>query len=201
MRQLVTLREVARLRVGMRGEDGFTLIELVVAMSILMIVVTALTGALVSATNSEADLNNRFQTQQQARLALAKLTREIHCASQIQQSNGSALSTTAVSGINVTLPAGCPTGGAAAMTVSWCTIVNGSKWDLYRYAVGGCTSGGVRWGSSLTTGTPFSLVAATTGTTQFPLVHVALPVNTRSVGTVGAYQLVGDIAAQNAVRS
>ena len=66
---------------------GVTLIELVVTMMILLTVVTTITAALVSATNTEADQNNRFQTQQQARLALTKLTREIHCASVLAKNN------------------------------------------------------------------------------------------------------------------
>jgi prepilin-type N-terminal cleavage/methylation domain-containing protein len=198
------MRHVAALRARCRcaGEGGFTLIELVVAMTILLVVVTSLTGALISATNTENDVNNRFQTQTQARLALAKLTREIHCANQILDSNGAALTSTAVSGITVTLPAGCPTGGAAAVTVRWCAIQNGSTYDLYRYANAACGStGGVRWASSLVSSTPFSLPTPGTAGSHYPLVHVDLRVNTRLGQKGSVYELIDDISALNSVRS
>src|SRR5438128_10560643 len=78
------LTTVIHMRSLARAEGGFTLIELVVTMAILLTVLTAITGALISTTNTEADQNNRVQTQEQARQALTKLTREIHCASTLQ---------------------------------------------------------------------------------------------------------------------
>jgi prepilin-type N-terminal cleavage/methylation domain-containing protein len=188
------------------GEDGFTLIELVMTMAILLVVVSALTGALISATNTEADQNNRFQSQTQARLALTKLTREIHCANTIQglDSGGNAvtLTTTQQPGMVLTLPAGCPTGGATAVTAKWCAVQNGSLYDLYRTTGATCSAAtGVRWGSGLVSGTPFSLPASTQSH-ALQLIHVNLTVNTRGSGTsVGIYTLNDDIAALNATRS
>jgi prepilin-type N-terminal cleavage/methylation domain-containing protein len=186
-----------------RADDGFTLIELLVTMTVLLIVISALAGSLISATNSETDLNNRFQTQQQARLALTKLTREIHCADTITDLGGSALTTTGASGLTLTLPAGCPTGGAAAVTAKWCTVTNGSSalgtlYDLYRSTTTTCSSSvGVRWATSLLNGSPFSLPATLTGGTAYPLVHLDLKVNTRKTGANGTYDLTDDIAALN----
>jgi prepilin-type N-terminal cleavage/methylation domain-containing protein len=196
MRPLATLRALAR-RAGTEG--GFTLVELIVTMAILLVVVTGLTGALISASNNQADINQRFQTQAQARLALTKLTREIHCAQQIQDSNGAPLTVTQVSGITVTLPAGCPTGGAAAVTVRWCAVANVGTYDLYRYANAPCgTAGGVRWASSLVKSTPFSMPTPGAAGNHLPLVHVDLKVNTRGASsTLGTYELVDDIAALN----
>jgi prepilin-type N-terminal cleavage/methylation domain-containing protein len=196
MRPLATLRALGR-RTGTDG--GFTIIELIVTLAILLIVVGGLTTALVSASNSQADINQRFQTQAQARLALTKLTREIHCAQQIQDSSGAALALTQVSGITVTLPAGCPTGGAAAVTVRWCTVAQGGTYDLYRYANAPCGSaGGVRWASSLVKSTPFSMPTPGAAGNHLPLVHVDLKVNTRGASsTLGTYELVDDIAALN----
>lgn len=190
------------------GDEAFTLIELLVSMSILVVVVGSITGALIEATKSEADLNNRFQSQVQARLALTKLTREIHCAKVIQDQNGSALTTTAVAGITVTLPAGCPTGDGAATTVRWCTLQDGTRWDLYRYDINlnpgsacGSATGGVLWAAGLTSGTPFSQ-PTTIQSSALTLVHVSLPVNVQgSGGGPGSYTLSDDIAALNACRS
>jgi len=211
------MRHVATLRARCSraaGESGFTLVELVVALSILLVVIGSLTGALISATNSEADLNTRFQTQTQARLAMTKLTREIHCAGTILDLNGAALTTTTVGGVTVpkaangvtlTLPAGCPTGGASAVTAKWCTVASGTTWDLYRSVSTTCSSStGVRWASSLINSTPFSLPPLNTSVSEshdFTLVHVDLNVNTRTSGTGGTYDLTNDIAALNVDRS
>lgn len=203
VRRMRHLRSV-RARVGRfafaRDDRGFTLIELLVTMAILVTVVGTLTGSLVSASNTENDLNNRFQTQAQARLALSKLTREIHCANQIlATSTGQPLTSTAVGSVILTLPAGCPTGGATAVTAYWCTVARGSSYDLYRTTSSPCgSSGGVRWATSLVSSTPFSLPSVATNGNHYPLVHVNLLVNTRSNGALGTYNLANDIAALNA---
>jgi prepilin-type N-terminal cleavage/methylation domain-containing protein len=65
----------------MSGERGYTLVEMLVVMSILGVVIAGLTTIFVSGSNAEMDLNRRFQAQQQARLALDKIRTDIHCAS------------------------------------------------------------------------------------------------------------------------
>jgi prepilin-type N-terminal cleavage/methylation domain-containing protein len=194
--------------VVLRVETGFTLIELLVTLTILLTVVTTLTGALMSATNTEADQNNRFQTQVQARQALTKLTREIHCASLIQDGGGAALTSTPVDGLTLSLPDGCPTAaGSGGVTAKWCTVADGTLWDLYRSWVAAgqplsCPgSNGVRWAYGLVSSTPFSLPTGTTPANSFQLVHVDLTANTRGVGQAGAYTLVDDVAALNSSRS
>lgn len=196
MRPGATLRALIR---RVRAQDGFTLFELLITLAILVTVIGALTGALVSASNTQVDMNNRSQTQAEARLALTKLTREIHCAQQIQDSGGGTLTATQVTGITVTLPAGCPTGGAAAVTVRWCTVTNGGTYDLYRYTNAPCGSvGGVRWATSLVTPTPFSMPTPGAAGEHYPLVHVELKVNTRgAASTLGTYDLIDDVAALN----
>ena len=196
MRPVAFVREIST-RAG-RAEAGFTLVELLVTMTILLIIVTALTGALVSATNDEADANNRFQTQTQARQALTKLTREVHCADTITDGSGAALTTSPVNGLTLTLPPGCPTGGAAAVTAKWCTVADGTTWDLYRATTASCSAAtGVRWATSLVNSTPFSAPTGWTSGTNFPLVHLDLSVNTRVSPTIGTYELVDDVAALN----
>ena len=54
-----------------RSTSGYTLIELVVVLSIFTIVVTALVQLFTSGAKAELDMNRRFQAQQEARLALA----------------------------------------------------------------------------------------------------------------------------------
>ena len=74
-------KPVKRLR---HAEDGYTLVELIVVMAILGIVLSGLTAVFVGGSNAEAQLNHRFQAQQQARLALDRIRGDIHCASRAQ---------------------------------------------------------------------------------------------------------------------
>ena len=53
---------------------------MIVVLAILVVVLTALTQLFVSASTAEVDMSKRFQAQQDARLALDTLRREIHCA-------------------------------------------------------------------------------------------------------------------------
>ena len=56
------------------------MIELLTAMGILGIVMTSLTTVLVSATNADVRMNQNFQAQTQARMALDRFRREGHAA-------------------------------------------------------------------------------------------------------------------------
>ena len=76
--------------------------------------VTGLTVLFVQATNAEFQMNERFQAQQSARLAVDKMRRELHCASAITPT-GSA------SSITVTLPAQCPTSGGSQVNIVYDT--------------------------------------------------------------------------------
>jgi prepilin-type N-terminal cleavage/methylation domain-containing protein len=206
MRQSRTLRPDVPRRVC--DESGFTVIELMVTMALLLVVVSAIAGTLVTASNHEARLNAMSQSQTQARQALSKLTREIHCAQTIKDTGGTSVAswTGAVSGMTLALPAGCPTGGAQPVTAMWCTVASGVRWDLYRATQAGgnltCPgANGIRWAQYLTTSTPFSKVSGTFATGHFPLVHLNLPVQSNTTGTALPYSLAGDVAALNAVRS
>jgi prepilin-type N-terminal cleavage/methylation domain-containing protein len=200
------MRPSSALRLGARltqCERGFTLIELLVSMTILGIVVSSLIGIFTSALKDEADLNMRFQAQQDARLALETLRREMHCASAVTQATGIALTTAATSGITLTLGSACPTAGGAATSVSWCARGSARPWSLWRVP-GSSTcpaSGGVKWADSLTSGTPFSRSTVDPSGANLILVHVTLPVNVRTSGTIGTYRLSDDIALRNSTRS
>jgi prepilin-type N-terminal cleavage/methylation domain-containing protein len=65
----------------MGGERGYTLVEMLVVMSILSVVMAGLTTVFVGGSHAELDLNRRFQAQQQARLAVDKIKVDLHCAS------------------------------------------------------------------------------------------------------------------------
>jgi type II secretory pathway pseudopilin PulG len=56
------------------------MIELLVVMAILGVVISGITAAFVSGSKSEVDLNRRFVGQQNSRLALSQLRKDIHTA-------------------------------------------------------------------------------------------------------------------------
>ena len=66
-------------------EQGFTLIELAVAMSILLLVAGALLAALESGTNAEHNASNRIDVEQSVSLALAQFQRDVRNATVVNQ--------------------------------------------------------------------------------------------------------------------
>ena len=173
-------------RLGRRplGEGGFTLIELITVMAILLVVLTAIASVLVSGTKAEQDINNRFQAQQEARLAVDRMRREIHC------STGIIL--TSASSITVTLPAPCPTTGGSAINVVYDTVnVSSGRYQLRR--------AGVRIADYLTSGSVFSYVAPSAA--ALGKLHVDLPVYVTPTNAVGRWRLQVDIVLRNTNRA
>jgi prepilin-type N-terminal cleavage/methylation domain-containing protein len=108
------------------NEKGYTLIELLVTMIILSIVVAGLTTIFVSGSNAEAQLNNRFQAQLQARTALDKLRLDIHCASAAQ-----AQTVNTYPSVKLAVGNCYP----ATTTISWCVVqvlASPPRFQLYR---------------------------------------------------------------------
>jgi prepilin-type N-terminal cleavage/methylation domain-containing protein len=169
-------------------EDGYTLIELLIVLMILASVVGSLTTLFVHASNAELDLNNRFQAQQNARLALDKLRREGHCASQASVASSSS--------VTLTLGSYCPTGNGS---VTWCTVGSGTRYALYRKAGGTCNATGVRWADYLTTGAVFAYTAQST--TSLAKLRVDFPINVKPKKSVDSYELVDEIALRNSLRT
>lgn len=213
-----------RVRARATAEDGFSLVELLVAMTILLVVIASLASVLVSATHTAVDANNRFQAQEQARTGLTFLTRELHCASTVAVINtsGTTLAAgTAGAGITETIPSTCATSGGSTLFVTWCTAastLNTNDWALYRRTSTAsqptCSSSGpIKWVDYLTTSTPFCLPSTTAacGTapntvlrpaSSLPLLHVTMPVNLKGpTATTDTYNVVDDVALRNGVHS
>jgi prepilin-type N-terminal cleavage/methylation domain-containing protein len=119
------------LKVLAAKEEGYTLVELLVVMVILGTVLAGLTTVFVGGSNAEIRLNQRFQAQQQARLALDRIRTDIHCASAAQaQTIGTyagslKLAETSCYAYTASVP---PT-----PTVSWCPVsVTATRYQLYR---------------------------------------------------------------------
>src|SRR3712207_4725174 len=184
---MTRLQDVFR-RLG--DERGYTLVELLQVMVILTAIVGALTALFVQASNAELDMNRRFQAQQQARVAVDRMRREIHCASAVSPTGTSAT-------ITVTVPAQCPTAvGSAVTTVTYRMVsVSSGRYKLERQ-VGSGTA--VRLADYVRTDTVFTY----TGPTQTSLgkLTVELPINIQPPGSGSNWNLVADMVLRNTSR-
>jgi prepilin-type N-terminal cleavage/methylation domain-containing protein len=182
----------SRIAAVVRSERGYSIVELMVSMAILGTVMTSLSALLVSATNSEVDMNRRFQAQTQARLGLDRLRREVHCAMSVAPTGASA-------SVTLTIPATCPTaGGLTALT--WCTVANGtSRWDLWRYEGSSCSGTGRKFADHLTASSIF--VYTPQSTSKLATLNVRLPVNVTPADTSLLYTLDDDIVLRNSTRT
>jgi prepilin-type N-terminal cleavage/methylation domain-containing protein len=112
MRAPLQVRRVAE------AQDGFTLSELLVVLVIIGIVLAGITQLFTSGLNAEADQTKRVNAQQDARVALDQLRRELHCASDLSYNSPES--------VTVTLPSYCSSSPAttlsAAVTLPTATI-------------------------------------------------------------------------------
>lgn len=172
----------------LRSDRGYSLVEMITVMVIMGVVMSSLTTVFVSASNSELSMNNRFRAQLNARLALDKFRREVHCA------NSVTLNSTA--SVTVVLPTGCRNSG----TVTWCAQGSGTRWALYRVAGATCT-GGAKWIDYLTTSNLFGYTAPAAGSRILPKVNVDFPVNVKPTKTTETYELKDDVVLRNGTRA
>jgi prepilin-type N-terminal cleavage/methylation domain-containing protein len=188
-----------RLLGRLRAERGYSLIEMLIVLSIMGVVMGSLTTVFVTASNAELDMNNRFQAQLTARVALDKMRREVHCGS-IATPSGSS------SSVTLTLPSYCKTGSGS---ITWCTrSVATNRYALYRIVGSTCT-GGVKWADYLapTSSAPvcsgalciFSYTAQSTS--SLAKLHVDFPVNVKPSKSGEMYELQDDIVLRNSTRS
>lgn len=174
-----------------RDQRGFTLIELLTVLGMLVIVITALTAVLVSAMNAEAEMNRRFTSQINARLALDQLRREIHCASTVTIGSGG-------TAVTIVLGNRCPS-AAGGTTVSWCALpVAASRYGLYRQVGSSCTASGKKAADYLTSDAVF---ADATSSGSLAKLRVSLRVNAKPASGLPDYRLEDDIVLRNSTRS
>jgi type II secretory pathway pseudopilin PulG len=185
-------RPAARLLARLRDESAYSLVELLVSMSILGAVMTSVSVLLVSATDSEVDMNKRFQAQTQARLGLDLMRREVHCAMSVSP-------TGAASSVTLAIPSSCPTSGGNT-SITWCTVANGTnRWGLWRYPGSSCGGTGKRYADHLTASSIF--VFTPQNTSSLAKLNVRLPVNVRPSESSFLYNLEDDIVLRNSTRS
>jgi type II secretory pathway pseudopilin PulG len=172
-----------------RGEAGYTVVELLTVMMIMTVVMAAITGIFVSGSKAQADQDRRFQAQLNTRLALDKIRRDIHCANDVTPF--------AVNSVTLKLSAGC--GG----DISWCTsAVTGytNRYRLYRQLGTSCSaSGGVMVADYLTSGDAFPTFLHETGCSCLASLRVDFRVSLKG-STIGAYELTDTIYLRNSSR-
>jgi type II secretory pathway pseudopilin PulG len=185
------LSRVAR---RLRSRGGYTLPELIVVMALFMIVVTALVSLFTSGAKAEVDLNRRFVAQQNARLALDKLRRELHCASAITP-GADADGDSYVASISVSLPSQCPSAKGVNTTVVYDTsLVATSRWKVRRTADGVT----VQIADFITNDDIFRYTAPSLASKG--LLHVELPVNVHPIEGWQTWRLRDDIVLRNTLR-
>jgi prepilin-type N-terminal cleavage/methylation domain-containing protein len=177
-------RALHRLGRLLAGERGYTLIELLQVTVILGVVLGAIMVLFVNATTAEVDMNRRFQAQQNARVAVDRMRREIHCSNAITPT-GSATS------ITVTLPSQCPSAGGAQVNVIYDTTPVATN----RYAL---RRNGVTIADYVTSADIFNYTAPTQQ--KLGIVRVDLPVNVKASETHKTWRLATDIVLRNTAR-
>ena len=180
----MTLRRLQKLE----GEAGYSLTELITVMAILAVVLVGITGMFSAGVRAELRASREFQAQQNARLALDRIRRELHCASAISATNGVAVST-----ITVTLPAVC---FGSDTTVTYATVSAGtSRWELTRTGNSGTPTTVADY---LTSSTPFTYYVPASGT--LGRLSVDIPVNVNPPDTSTEWRLQDDIVLRNTTR-
>jgi prepilin-type N-terminal cleavage/methylation domain-containing protein len=181
---------IAWVRSRLRGEAGYSLIEMLTVMVIMTIVFAAITTVFVAGSKAQADQDARFQAQLGTRLAMDKIRRDVHCASDV----------TPYATSSVTLKiSGCGGGD-----VSWCTVaVAGytNRYALYRKAGTTCSaSGATKIADYLTNGAAFTAFSHPTGCGCLASLDVDFRVSVRG-SSIGQYRLSDSIYLRNSTRT
>jgi type II secretory pathway component PulJ len=175
------MRRIRRLA---SNDGGYTLIELLQVSAILTVVLGALTAVFVSAMNSEVGMNKRYQAQQEARLAVDKMRREIHCASAVTPAG-------LTNSITITLPSQCPSSGGVLSNIVYdMQMVAANRWQLRR--------AGVKVADYITAQNVFEYSVPATG--KLGSLTVELPVNISPSDPGKTWRLEADIVLRNTTR-
>jgi prepilin-type N-terminal cleavage/methylation domain-containing protein len=175
----------------LRDEAGYSLTELLTVMAILGVVMSSLTALMVSATNADLRMNNEFQAQTQARMALERFRREGHAACQASPAGP----TTSITLTYVT-SGSCPATGGTQ--VSWCTVlISTNRYGLFKQTGATCNATGKKVADFLTVANAFNYATATN---RRATVGITLTVNPTPGKPRGTYSLTDDIVLRNSPR-
>lgn len=148
----------------LRGEAGYTLVELIAAFTVLSIILGGLANMFVSAQRANTDADARMQSQQSVRLAFDRLEYDARCAQKATLQSGG-------QGVYLVIPSQCAHSNG---NVTWC-VNSGS---LVRISGSSCGTSGMTFVTSVTSATPFSCYTPAGVTSPLPELQVTLTVNT-----------------------
>jgi prepilin-type N-terminal cleavage/methylation domain-containing protein len=209
-------------------EEGFSLVEMLVVLVIMGTIAGGITALFSAGINAGADQDRRYQAQQDGRLALDKLRREIHGSCSI---SAPATYNTAMGSVTLYVKSGTPAACVSTGAVTYCTVsvaavvVNGgvvslAHYALYRKLGTTCASTDVKVADFLTAANIFNYlppnshvlpgqlgngmggaaITTTDGSSTLPRLHIDMTIN-QNVSKDGGYRLVDDIALRNGPRS
>jgi prepilin-type N-terminal cleavage/methylation domain-containing protein len=186
----------AWIRAWLSREDGMTLPELLTAMAILSFVMTGVLAVFVGGLHATTNMDERFQAQQNARLALTGMRNNIRtaCSATIGQVPGQATGSL----VALTEPNATTACSSGTSQVTWCadSTSHVAPFTLYRQASSSCAyNNGTSQAGSLRTNVVFTSPTCTTGVR--PQVTVTLPVDANLANTAGTYTLSDTITLRN----
>jgi len=176
-----------RLLLRLRGNAGYTLTEMLTVMIILGIVLSGITVMFRAGIQAEVRANREYRAQQNARLALDRMRRELHCASAITPNASPATS------ILVTLPAAC-FGSDTTVTYATASVATG-RYRLTRAAGAGTP---VEIADYLTSAAVFTYTPP--ASSELGRLGVDIPVNLNYPDTSTEWRLQDDIVLRNTTR-
>lgn len=206
------------MRPRLGDEGGQSLVELLVVTVILATVVGGLTTLFAAGINADADQNRRFQAQQDARLALDEMRREIHAACTV---SNPATYNTWESSVTFYMATDSCVSGSHSVTYCVVSLANPVRYALFRNVGTACGATNQKLADYLVAqnvfaylppnshlatatavgqGTSSSYIVTQDGSNTLPRLHVDLTINQNS-RRHDAYRLYDDIAFRNGPRA
>lgn len=195
----------------LRNEGGYTMMEMVVVMAILGVVVGGIVTLFSAGITADADQTRRYQAQEDARLALNRIRRDVHSSCTI--STPSTYNTWMSS---VTLYMSSDACVSGTHTVTYCATGTGNRYQLLRAVSTTCT-GASQLADFLTTNMVFAYLPPNAHVTSLGTgaagivtqdasyslgrVHVDFRINRNPAKANDAYRLVDDVVVHNGVRA
>ena len=190
----------ARIRARLAREEGQTFVEMLTVMAMLSFVMAAVTTVFVAGLHAQTDMDQRFQAQQNARLALVSIRHDIRTSCVAPQVYSTPSSSTALAsgvyGAKVVFASAC-SAGVATSNVAWCadSSTGTAPFGLYRQTGTACAyNTGVKRADQLKTSAVFAL-STTSG--RRPMLALSFPVDANLNTANGAYTLSDTVMARN----
>lgn len=196
----------------MRGEGGYTMMEMVVVLAILGVVVGGIVTLFAAGLNADADQTRRYRAQEDGRLALNQVRRDVHSACAV--SNPSTYNTWLST---LTLYSSQDSCAAGSHSVSYCTSGSGNVWTLTRVLASTCSGSSTILTKYLTTNLVFAYlppnshvttlgggstgIVTQDGSSTLGRVHVDLQINQQPSKSLDRYHLVDDVVLRNGIRA